>query len=236
MEIRAAHPGNLRAGTAPLLDHGVRVGLHRIKRIRKKLGRRCRQKRKFKATEKHTLPVAPNVLDRQCAVEAPNRAWLTDIPYIATDEGWLYLAGVKDLFSGEGVGYAMSERMTKPLVMHALFRACATKRPGKGLIHHSDRGSQYCAHDDQKLLKQFGMIPSMSRKGNCWDNAPMESFWGTLKTERVHHRRFATRDQARQEITESIEIFYNRMRRQARLGFLSPAAFTHNYHAKQITA
>ena len=98
------------------------------------------------------------------------------------------------------------------------------------------RGSQYCAHDYQKLLKQFGMIPSMSRKGNCWDNAPMESFWATLKTELVHHRRFATRDQARQEITESIEIFYNRMRRQARLGFLSPAKFIHTYYAKQITA
>jgi putative transposase len=243
MEIRAAHqrtretcgPERLQA---ELSDHGVRVGIHRIKRIRKKLGLRCRQKRKFKATtdSKHTLPVAPNLLDRQFAVNAPNRAWLTDITYIATDEGWLYLAGVKDLFSGEVVGYAMSERMTKALVMQALFRACATKRPGKGLIHHSDRGSQYCAHDYQKLLKQFGMIPSMSRKGNCWDNAPMESFWGTLKTELVHHRRFATRDQARQEITEYIEIFYNRMRRQARLGFLSPAAFTHNYYAKQITA
>jgi putative transposase len=243
MEIRAAHqrtretcgPERLQA---ELSDHGVRVGIHRIKRIRKKLGLRCRQKRKFKATtdSKHALPVAPNVLERQFTVEAPNRAWVTDITYIATDEGWLYLAGVKDLFSGEVVGYAMSERMTKSLVMKALFRACATKRPGKGLIHHSDRGSQYCAHDYQKLLKQFGMIPSMSRKGNCWDNAPMESFWGTLKTELVHHRRFATRDQARQEITEYIEIFYNRMRRQARLGFLSPAAFTHNYYAKQITA
>lgn len=243
MEIRAAHqrtretcgPERLQA---ELSDHGVRVGIHRIKRIRKKLGLRCRQKRKFKATtdSKHALPVAPNLLERQFTVEAPNRAWVTDITYIATDEGWLYLAGVKDLFSGEVVGYAMSERMTKALVMQALFRACATKRPGKGLIHHSDRGSQYCAHDYQKLLKQFGMIPSMSRKGNCWDNAPMESFWGTLKTELVHHRRFATRNQARQEITEYIEIFYNRMRRQARLGFLSPAAFTHNYYAKQITA
>jgi putative transposase len=145
MEIRAAHqrtretcgPERLQA---ELSDHGVRVGLHRIKRIRKKLGLRCRQKRKFKATtdSKHTLPVAPNLLDRQFAVEAPNKAWLTDITYIATDEGWLYLAGVKDLFSGEVVGYAMSERMTKALVMQALFRACATKRPGKGLIHHSD--------------------------------------------------------------------------------------------------
>lgn len=243
LEIKAAHqrtretcgPERLQAD---LSDHGVQVGLHRIKRIRKKLGLRCRQKRKFKATtdSHHTLPVAPNLLDRQFAVEAPGKAWTTDITYVATDEGWLYLAGVKDLFSGELVGYAMSERMTKALVMQALFRAVAARRPGKGLIHHSDRGSQYCAHDYQDLLRQFGMVASMSRKGNCWDNAPMESFWGTLKTELVHHRRFVTRDQAKQEITEYIEIFYNRMRKQARLGYLSPAAFTRKYYAEQLAA
>lgn len=242
-EIQAAHqrtrqtcgPERLQAD---LSDYGVQVGVHRIKRIRKKLGLRCRQKKKFKATtdSKHDLPIAPNHLDRQFAVTAPNAAWVTDITYIATDEGWLYLAGVKDLFNGELVGYAMSERMTKSLVTQALFRAVATKRPSKGLIHHSDRGSQYCAHDYQNLLKQFGMTPSMSRKGNCWDNAPMESFWGTLKTELVHHRRFETRDQAKQEITEYIEIFYNRLRKQARLGYLSPAAFTQKYYANRLAA
>ena len=126
--------------------------------------------------------------------------------------------------------------MTRQLVMQALFRAVATKRPGKGVIHHSDRGSQYCAHDYQKLLTQFGMIASMSRKANCWDNAPMESFWGTLKTELIHHRRFQTRQQAKQEITEYIKIFYNRMRKQARLGYLSPAAFTQKYYAEQLAA
>ena len=119
----------------------------------------------------------------------------------------------------------MSNRMTTPLVMQALFRAVAAKRPEKGLLHHSDRGSQYCAHAYQKLLRQFGMQASMSRKGNCWDNAPMESFWGTLKTELVHHRRFSTREQAQREITEYIEIFYNRIRKQARLDYRSPAAF-----------
>jgi putative transposase len=221
-----------------LSDHGVQVGLHRIKRIRKKLGLRCKQKRKFKATtdSKHNLPVAPNLLDRQFAVTAPNKAWVTDITYVATDEGWLYLAGVKDLFNGELVGYAMSERMTKNLVIQALFRAASAKRPAPGLLHHCDRGSQYCAHDYQKLLKQFGMTSSMSRKGNCWDNAPMESFWGTLKNELVHHRRFVTREQARQEITEYIEIFYNRIRRQARLGYLSPAAFTRKFYSGKIAA
>ena len=130
----------------------------------------------------------------------------------------------------------MGERMTKDLVMQALFRAVAAKRPGKGLIHHSDRGSQYCAHDYQALLKQFGMTASMSRKGNCWDNAPMESFWGSLKTELVHHRQFGTREQAKREITEYIEIFYNRIRKQARLGYPSPAAFTQKYYANQLVA
>lgn len=126
--------------------------------------------------------------------------------------------------------------MTKNLVMQALFRAKATQRPAKGLILHSDRGSQYCSHDYQKLTKQFGMVPSMSRKGDCWDNAPMESFWGTLKNELVHHRRYRTRAQAIQEITEYIEIFYNRQRKQARLGYLSPAAFTKHFYEKQLAA
>jgi putative transposase len=211
---------------ADLADNGVQVGIHRIKRIRKKLGLRCKQKRKFKMTtdSKHNLPVATNLLNRQFTVAAPCKAWVTDITYISTDEGWLYLAGIKDLFNGELVGYAMSERMTKTLVMHALFRAVAIKRPAPGLIHHSDRGSQYCAHAYQKLLKQFGMTASMSRKGNCWDNAPMESFWGLLKNELVHHRRFVTREQANHEITEYIEIFYNRIRRQERLGYLRRAS------------
>jgi len=242
-EIRAAHqrtretygPKRLQSDLA---DHGVAASVDRIKRIRRKLGLRCKQKRKFKATtdSQHALPLAPNRLNRQFAVEAPNQTWVTDITYIPTDEGWLYLAGVKDLFSGELVGYAMSKRMTTPLVMQALFRAVAAKRPGKGLLHHSDRGSQYCAHAYQKLLRQFGMQASMSRKGNCWDNAPMESFWGALKTELVHHRRFSTREQAQREITEYIEIFYNRIRKQARLGYLSPAAFNQKYYAGKIAA
>lgn len=242
-EIAAAHQ-RTRETCGPerlqseLLDNGVRVGVHRIKRIRKKLGLRCKQKRKFKVTtdSKHNFPVAPNHLDRQFAVTAPNQAWVTDITYLSTDEGWLYLAGIKDLFNGELVGYAMSDRMTKTLVMQALFRAVTAKRPAPGVIHHSDRGSQYCAHEYQKLLKQFGMTASMSRKANCWDNAPMESFWGSLKNELVYHRQFVTRQQARQEITEYIEIFYNRMRKQKRLGYLSPAAFTQKYYVTQQTA
>lgn len=161
---------------------------------------------------------------------------MSDITYISTDEGWLYLAGIKDLCSGELVGYAMNERMTQSLVAQTLFRAVANKRPAKGLVLHSDRGSQYCSHDYQKLLNQFGMTVSMSRKGDCWDNAPMESFWGTLKNELVYHKQFATRQQAIQEITEYIEVFYNRQRKQARLGYLSPAKFTQQYYKKLLAA
>lgn len=242
-EIKAAHqrtretygPQRLQSDLA---DHGIPASVYRIKRIRRRLGLRCKQKRKFKATtnSSHTLPLAPNLLDRQFAVAAPDRAWVSDITYVATDEGWLYLAGIKDLFNGELVGYAMSDRMTTTLVSQALFRAVAAKRPAKGLIHHSDRGSQYCSHAYRKQLQQFGMQASMSRKGDCWDNAPMESFWGSLKNELVHHRRFATREQATREITEYIEIFYNRIRKQARLGYLSPAAFSQQYYAKKIAA
>jgi len=174
--------------------------------------------------------------ERNFTVTAPNRVWVSDITYISTGEGWLYLAGLKDLFSGELVGYAMSERMTKNLVMQALFRGVSARRPAKGLILHSDRGSQYCAQDYQKLLRQFGMTASMSRKGDCWDNAPMESFWGTLKNELIHHRRYRTRAQAIQEITEYIEIFYNRQRKQVCLGYLSPAAFMRQYYEKLFAA
>ena len=155
---------------------------------------------------KHNLPVAPNILEREFSVNTPNKVWVSDITYILTDEGWLYLAGVKDLINGELVGYAMNERMTNYLFIQGLFRATANKHPDKGLILHSDRGSQYCAHDYQDLLQQFGIIASMSRKGDCYDNTPMESFWGILKTELVHHRRFKTRQQAIQEITEYIDL------------------------------
>ena len=243
IEIKLAHertrqtygPERLQA---ELADHGIHAGMHRIKRICRELGLRCRQKRKFKVTmgSRHNLPIAPNLLNRQLTVSAPNRVRVTDITYVTTDEGWLYLAGIKDTFNGELVGYALDERMTQNLVMQAFFRAVAARRPERGLVHHADRGSQYCAHAYQRLLRQFGMQVSMSRRGNCWDNAAMESGWGALKNELVHHRRFATRGDAKREITEYIEIFYNRIRKQARLGYLSPAAFMQQYYEKQIAA
>ncbi|SOE97657.1 Transposase InsO and inactivated derivatives [Burkholderia sp. D7] len=189
---------------------GFIAGRDRIARLRRELNLRCKQKRKFKATtnSNHNLPVADNLLNQTFAPTRPNEAWVTDITYCATDEGWLYVAGIKDVFTCELVGYAMGERMTQGLTAQALWRAVRNKRPEKGLIHHSDRGSQYCAHDYRKLVEQFGMQASMSRKGNCFDNAPMESFWGSLKNELIHHHRYATRADAKAAIQEYIESFY----------------------------
>ena len=180
--------------------------------------------------------MAENLLDQKFEASAPNQIWMSDITYIPTGEGWLYLAVHKDLFTGEVVGYAMAERMTKNLVSQSLLRAIAVKRPTAGLIHHSDRGSQYCALEYTSLLDRFWMRTSMSRKGNCYDNAPMESFWGVLKNEQIHHCRYATRQEAIQDITEYIEIFYNRQRKQARLRFLSPAAFERWFYEKRLAA
>ena len=228
--IKAAHKrsrqtyGVLRL-QPELADDGFVAGRDSIDRLRRELGLRCRQKRKFKATtnSNHDLPVAENVLDQTFAPGRPNQVWVTDITYIPTAEGWLYLAGVKDVFTCEIVGHAMSERMTQELTGRALFQAAQQKRPAAGLIHHSDRGSQYCAHDYRKLVDRFGMRASMSRRGNCYDNAPIESFWGSLKNELVNHCRYATRAEAEASIREYIEIFYNRQRRHSRLGYISPA-------------
>jgi putative transposase len=216
-----------------LAGHGVRVGICRIRCIRKKLGIRCRQERKFKATKhsKHKLPVAENLLHRQFTVKEPNKVWVSDITYVPTDEGWLYLAGHKDLCTGQIVGYAMGERLTKNLVSESLYRALEAKRPASGLLHHSDRGSQYCAHEYRDILNRFGLQVSMSSTGNCFDNAPMEGFWGILKQELIYQRHYMSRQEAIRDITEYIEIFYNRQRIQAELEFLSPAAYEQKYYA-----
>src|SRR4030065_455817 len=243
VEIRAAdkrarHVCGAEKLQYDLAKHGIRVGICRIKRIRRRLGIRCKQKRKFKATtdSKHTLPVADNILGQQFKVAAPNKVWVSDITYVPTDEGWLYVAAHKDLFTADIVGYAMGERLTRNLVSQSLFKAVAAKRPAKGLIHHSDRGSQYCSHEYRNILERFGLKASMSRKGNCYDNAPMESFWGTLKQELVHHRRHRTRQEAIRDITEYIEVFYKRERLQPGLGFLSPAVFEQRYYEGLVAA
>jgi len=243
VEIKVAHKRTRETYGSERLQHelkdqGVSVGICRIRRIRKKLGIRCKQKRKFKATtdSKHAFPVAENLLKQQFEATRPNEVWLSDITYIPTEEGWLYLAGHKDLFTGEIVGYAMGSRITKNLVSQSLFKAVGAKRPGPDLIHHSDRGVQYCSREYRKLMDQFKMRASMSKKGDCYDNAPMESFWGTLKNELVHHSRYKTREQAIREITEHIEVFYNRQRRQARLGYLSPVVYERQFYARQAAA
>jgi putative transposase len=236
LQIKAAHERTRRTYGPrrlqhDLKEHGILVGICRIRRIRKELGLRCKQKRRFKVTtdSRHSLPVADNLLKQDFKVVQPNRVWVSDITYIPTDEGWLYLAGHKDLFTHEIVGYAMGERLSRYLISQSLYSALNLKRPGKGLTSHSDRGSQYCSDEYQDILRSRGILISMSRKGNCYDNAPMESFWGILKQELIYQRHYATRRDAVQEITEYIEIFYNRQRIQAELGYLAPAAYAHRY-------
>lgn len=222
-----------------LAEQGEIVGRDRIRRLRKEMGLRCKQKRKFKATTNslHSLPVVPNLLDQKFAeISEPGMVYGTDITYIWTDEGWLYLAGVKDFATREIVGYAMGARMTVDLVFQALKKAIRYRAPTPGCIHHSDRGSQYCALAYQQAVKNAGMRASMSRRGNCFDNAPTESFWGTLKQELVYHRRFATREDAKSAIQEYIEIFYNRMRRHSALGNVAPAVFAENFYAERRSA
>ena len=243
VEIRAAHSRTRQTYGAErlqheLASHGVIVGACRIKRIRRKLGLRCRQKRKFRATtdSNHNLPVAGNTLKQRFKVYKPDMVWVSDITYVPTDEGWLYLAGHKDLFNGEIVGYAMGERLSRNLVSQSLMMALNARRPGRGLLHHSDQGSQYCSHEYQSLLRQFGLEVSMSQRGNCFDNAPMESFWGILKQELIHHRHYKTRREAVQEIREYIEVFYNRQRLQPGLGFLSPVAYVRKYYVGLLAA
>jgi putative transposase len=221
-----------------LISQGHKITPWKVRRIRERLGLKCKQVRKFKATTNsaHDLPIALNLLNQVFAPTKPNEVWVTDITYISTQEGWLYLAGVKDVFTCELVGYALGSRMTKELVISALKLAIKVKRPGAGLLHHSDRGSQYCSHEYQQLLKKHAFISSMSRKGNCYDNAPMESFWGSLKMECVYHCNYKTRQQAQEEIIEYIEIFYNRQRRHSRLGNIAPAVFAMQFWQQKIAA
>ena len=236
--IRTAHEkGRGNYGPKKIAEElkaqGFMAGLNRIKRLRRQHDIICKRARKWKATtnSKHAMPVAPNRLDQRFnTVVAPNRVWVVDITFVPTDQGWLYLAAVKDLYTCELVGWAMDSRMTKELALSALRMAYWSKKPAGGLIHHSDRGSQYCSHAYQSALAGYGMRASMSRKGNCYDNAPMESFFGTLKMELTHHVHYATREQARQEIFEYIEVFYNRVRRHARLNYLSPIDFERQFH------
>jgi len=232
VEIKAIHQAKRETYGSPRIQaelkaQGQRHGQKRVARLMRDNDIRAKQKRKFKATtdSKHSHPVAPNLLARDFEATAPNQKWVADITYIPTREGWLYLAAILDLYSRIVVGWSMAGRMTRKLVLDALEMAMGRRRPGPGLIHHSDRGSQYACGDYQKALGIHGMICSMSRKGDCWDNAAMESFFHTLKTELVHHRDYQTRWEAKADIFEYIEVFYNRSRRHSALGYLTPAEF-----------
>jgi putative transposase len=209
-----------------LKEEGFGIGRYKVRRIMKDLGLKAKISWRFKVTtdSRHSFPVAPNVLNRNFDVAAPNKVWTADISYVWTFEGWLYLAIVMDLFSRQIVGWAMDKRMKKQLAIDALAMAYFRKRPDPGLLHHSDRGSQYACHDYQKQLKQYHMIPSMSRKGNCWDNAPTERFFRSLKSERLSDCRFTTRQAANMEVLDCIS-YYNSIRLHSTLGYKSPFAY-----------
>jgi putative transposase len=210
-----------------LIKQGHGVGEHRVARLMRRAGIRAKTVKKWRATTQstHRLPVAENTLNRQFTVAHPNRVWAGDVTYVWTTEGWLYLAVVLDLYSRRVVGWAMGTRLTVELAEHALIMALVNRHPRAGLLHHSDRGSQYAATSYQQVLTTHGMIPSMSRTGNCWDNACVESFFGTLKRELVYHRHYATREEATQDIFEYIEVFYNQRRRHSTLDYDSPVEY-----------
>jgi len=211
-----------------LAENGIICGHNRVAGLMREIGLNAKQNRKFKiitTDSNHNQPIAPNLLDRDFTARQPNQKWLTDITFIPTDEGWLYLAAVLDLYARRIVGWAMAETLERQLVLAALRMALETRQPPAGLLHHSDRGSQYASQDYRDVLTQYQIQASMSRKGNCYDNAPMESFFGTLKTELIHHRHYLTRMEAKTDIFEYIEVFYNRLRRHSALGYLCPVAF-----------
>ena len=232
VEIAGMHSASRRTYGSPrilrdLREEGHRVSRKRVARLMCELGLEGRRKRRFRTTtdSRHPFPVAPNVLMRNFDVDAPNTAWVTDITYVATLEGWLYLAVILDLFSRRVVGYAMSERIDRGLVLEALGRALVHRPNVRDLIHHSDRGSQYASGDYRKALDNAGITCSMSRRGNCWDNAVAESFFGTLKLELLYELPLQTRAVTRAAVAEYIEDFYNVRRRHSSLDYMSPIEF-----------
>ena len=229
-DIRRVHAQHQERYGAPrvhaeLRAEGQTVSRKRVERVMRQHGLRARAPRRYRVCttdSKHSLPVAANLLDQNFVADQPNQVWLADITYIPTSEGWLYLAVILDLFTRKVVGWAMRDHMRAELTIAALTMAIQRQRPGAGLIHHSDRGSQYAAGDYRDILQAVAIIQSMSRKGNCWDNAPMESFFGTLKTELVHHREYPDRDTARRDLFAYIEGYYNRRRIHSAIGYITP--------------
>jgi putative transposase len=231
-EIAGAHKRSRGIYGSPrvhrdLKARGIHVGKKRIERLMRESGLRGRRKRRFCCTtdSKHALPIAPNVLDRRFHADAPNRVWVGDVTYIATDEGWLYLAVLLDLFSRRVVGWATSATNDRALALDALDHALKHRRPETGLLHHTDRGSPYASDDYRAALSRRGLVASMSRTGDCYDNAVAESFFATLKAEHVDHEDFASREVAHASIADYIESFYNTARRHSSIGYVSPIEF-----------
>ena len=218
---------------AELRFTGTRVGRKRVERLMRESHIQARARRRYRVTtdSRHDLPVAANILDQNFHAERPDQVWATDITYIWTLEGWLYLAVVEDLFSRRVVGWSMATHMRTELVLGALEMAIGNRLPEGDLVHHSDRGSQYASYAYQKVLDSHGIQCSMSRRANCLDNAAVESFFGTLKTELIHRSAWLTRDAVRSAIHEYVEVFYNRRRRHSYCGYLSPAEFETQFHA-----
>lgn len=238
-QIKAAHAQSRqlygrRRVHAALQAQGVLCGKHRVGRLMRSVGLQGRRRRAFRATtnSRHHFPVAPNLLARNFTATAPDQVWVSDITYLACEEGWEYLATVMDLHSRRIVGWAMQSSLDRSLTLKALQMALAQRRPGPGLIHHSDRGVQYACADYQRLLEGHHLIPSMSRKGDCWDNTPQESFFGTLKGELVHHWGRPSRRDAHRELFDFLEVFYNRQRLHSSLGYQSPVAFESQFMAE----
>jgi putative transposase len=232
-KVRAVHAANRRVYGSPrvcaaLRASGERVCENTVAKVMREHDIRAKTARKFvpRTTDgRHQQPVADNVLGRDVDAALPDRKWAADITYVPTGEGWLYLAGVIDLCSRKVVGWSMADHMRTGLVADALGMAVARRRPGPGLLHHGDRGVQYASDDYQALLAERGIACSMSGKGDCYDNAVMESFWGTLKRELVDHERYATREEARASVFEYVEVFYNRHRLHSSIGYVSPEQF-----------
>jgi len=210
-----------------ILKKGYKAGRYKVRRMMRENGIECKQRRRYKVTTKssHNLAVAENKLDRNFTVSAPNKVWVADITYLWTLEGWVYIAAVVDLYSRRVVGWSIAEHMRSELISDALRMAVFRRDPTCGLMHHSDRGSQYVGSDYQSLLKRWGIEVSMSRKGNCWDNAVMERFFGSLKSEWTDDERYLTRIQAKNDVVDYIEMFYNSDRLHSTLGYMSPAEF-----------
>jgi putative transposase len=213
--------------TAELRRRGKRVGRNRVARIMRESGLGARRRKRYRSTtnSRHSLPIAQNLLQRKFRVAGKNEVWVSDISYLATAEGWLYLCVVIDLYSRKVVGWSMDRRMKASLVVRAFMMACMVRNPQKGLIFHSDRGSQYCSGVFRRRLERNGVRQSMSGKGDCWDNAPAESFFKTLKNELCGHQAFRSREEARTAVFEYIEVFYNRDRLHSTLGYLTPAEY-----------